>query len=64
MIKGCGVFHRSVGDFSNRLGHLSREGIKPSPTPGKCDPCMNVYVMIPPSSSGASAGKGFMPFQK
>ena len=47
----------------------AREGMKPSPTLGKCYQCMNMYAkqtsrMIPPSGSGACAGKGFMPFLK
>ena len=44
-------------------------GINPSPAVGKCDQCMNMYAkqtscMISLSGSGASAGKGFMPFLK
>ena len=36
---------------------------------GMYDPCMDMYVkqtscMVSPSSVGASAGKGFMPFHK
>ena len=47
----------------------ARVGINPTPTLGKCDQCMNMYAkqtsrMISPSGSGASAGKGFMPFLK
>ena len=30
------------GVFSYRLGHFLREGMKPSPAPGKCDQCMNM----------------------
>ena len=47
----------------------ARAGLNPTPTLGKCDQCMNMYAkqtsrMISPSGSGASAGKGFMPFLK
>ena len=43
--------------------------MKPSPELGKCDQCMNMYAkqtsrMISLICSGASAGKGFMPFLK
>ena len=55
----------SIGlDVFQRLGHFLREGMKPSPALGKCDQCMNMYVMISPIDDGASAGKGFMPFLK
>ena len=44
-----------------RLGHFSREGMKPSPALGKCDQCVKMYAkqtsrMISPSCSRASAG--------
>ena len=52
------------GVFSYRLGHFSREGLRPSPALRKYDQCMDMYVTIPPSDDGASAGKGFMPFLK
>ena len=42
----------------------ARVGINPTPTLGKSDQYMNMYVMIPPSGTRASAGKGFMPFLK
>ena len=47
----------------------ARVGMKPSPELGKCDQCMNMYAkqtsrMISLICSGASAGKGFMPFLK
>ena len=47
----------------------SEGGDKPRPKLGKCDQCMNMYAkqtsrMISLCCSGASAGKGFMPFLK
>ncbi|MDD6854353.1 MAG: hypothetical protein PUD58_08660 [Prevotella sp.] len=34
------------GVFSQRLGHLLREGMKPSPALGKCDQCMIIKESI------------------
>ena len=34
------------GVISQRLGHFLREGMKPSPAPGKCDQCMIIKESI------------------
>ena len=64
-LKQCSTYFPSaVVFFAQRLGHFLREGMKSSPALGKCNQCMNMYAMIPPSDDGACAGKGFMPFLK
>ena len=45
------------GDIFQRLGHFLWKGMKPFPAHGTCTiNAMDMYVMIPPSSVGASAG--------
>ena len=43
-LKRCSTYFslRGGGVFSYRLGHFLREGMKPSPAPGKCDQCLNM----------------------
>ena len=55
--------------IQNKCPAAPRVGMKPSPALSKCDQCMNMNAkqtscMISLSGSGASAGKGFMPFLK
>ena len=37
-LKQCSTY------LKKRLGHFSREGMKPSPAQGACDPCLDMYA--------------------
>ena len=61
---GGGVFSKRLC-FSIAVGSFFVGGHEALPCTGYMyDPCMNMYVKRLTSGSGASAGKGFMPFHK